>query len=175
MMLARRHERGRTLLEFAVAGAIFAVLVGMLLNRLQFYRHEAELAAVRQQVAVLNVALELRIAHLLVSSKKADIAALIDDNPIKLLNAPPKNYLGEYYSPDTGTLPKGSWVFDRRDKTLLYLLNNSESFSANSPNLLKFKVRSVRLPSNTAKRPDPAPVADNVVLYQLSEDSGQLP
>jgi general secretion pathway protein G len=51
----------------------------------------------------------------------------------------PPNYLGEYYSPDLSALRKGSWYFDRTDKSVNYLFSR-DTFSRGTSKLLKFKV-----------------------------------
>lgn len=159
--------RGFTLFELAIVAVIFVILAGVLLTRLQFYQHEAELAKVEQVAGILRVALQIKVGEYFVVNQKEAIDKLADQNPMDWLKSRPPNYLGEYYDPKLETLQKGNWFFDRNSKTLVYLLNNGKSFGTGQSNLLKFKVKLIRLPTNPAKLDGPPPVIKGVVLDQV--------
>jgi general secretion pathway protein G len=166
----RRHESGFTLYEFAVAAGVLAALVGLLLVRTLFYQDEAEQAAVRQVVSNLRLALTLRVNELSGQEGKRGLKLLLEENPLDWLAEKPRNYLGEYYSPELKEIPPGNWVFDRRDKCLIYLLSDHKSFSSGASNLLKFKVEFAQLPFvNGKSRNRPAEAASSVVLSQVNE------
>lgn len=166
----RRYPSGFTLYEFAVAAGVLAALVGLLLVRTLYYQDEAEQAAVRQVVSSLRIALALRANEVETKEGRRGLRRLLEENPLDWLAEKPRNYLGEYYSPELKEIPSGNWVFDRRDKCLIYLLSDHKSFSPSASNLLKFKVEFAQLPfANGKARNRPAEVANSVVLLEVNE------
>lgn len=137
----KEKSRGFTFFELAVSLVIMMILAAVLVNRLGVARQEADIAAAHKLVGILRAALQMRVSGLVVAHRTEEMAKFADENPMDWLVQKPKNYLGEYYSPETVTLPKGYWYFDRKDKTLVYLLNNEKTFAGSRPNLLKFKVK----------------------------------
>lgn len=146
MKTPTRRRRGFTLLEFAVTVLVAATVSAMLLNRFDFYREQAELAATRQLVGALRTALHARSAQLQAAGQADALRALAEDNPMNLLVQKPANYLGEFEAPDPEKIGRSGWVFDARDKSLIYLLPNAESFSFGTARLLRFKVEFLRAP-----------------------------
>jgi prepilin-type N-terminal cleavage/methylation domain-containing protein len=132
---------GFTLFELAVCLIVMGILSAVLYSRVVMYQQEADRAGAEKLVGILRAALNMRIAGAVVAHREHELLKIAEENPINWLVEKPKNYLGEYYSPEINTLPKGYWYFDRRDKTLVYLLNKGKSFAEGSPNLLKFKVK----------------------------------
>lgn len=166
--MRRWRQRGATRFEFAVAVAILAILAGVLLERLAFYQDRAELVAVQQVTANIRAALDVKVAQAQLPGRGVDLAQVTMQNPIALLDRKPANYLGEYFSPNNAELPSGNWYFDRRDKTLIYLLNNRESFGNAPAKLLKFKVKLLRLPTTVAK-PSGASENAGVTFEQVND------
>ena len=164
---SRRAAGAFTLIEFAISVAIIGVLAGMLLQRVKFYQEEAELAAVEQVVGTLRSALHLRMAQLHVHHSPVEMASLAEQNPMDWLSEKPRNYVGEFFAPPDQNVKNGNWYFDRREKCLVYLLNNGKIFFPDESNRMKFKVRLSRLPSNTAKPPGAPEMIDGVVLVQV--------
>jgi hypothetical protein len=164
-----RRQRGFSRFEFALAAALFATLVGLAANRLNQYQQQLESVAAEQLIASLRLALQFRVAHLSAAQRRYEVLTIADENPIGWLSEKPKNYLGEYYSPDNKKLTPGSWYFDRSDKTLVYLLTHQNSFAFGSSILLKFKVKSARLPMKPAQ-PDPSGTIDSVALVQVFDE-----
>lgn len=163
--------RGFSLFEMAVAVAVFAILAGVLANRLLFYQQQAEVVAAEQLVGTLRVALQLKSAQLFIGHRERELSGLVDENPIGWLSEKPKNYLGEYYSPDLRKLPEGNWFYDRADKTLIYLLDNSKNFASGPLKLLKFKVKLARLPANPAKPSGSPALIEGAVLEQILDQA----
>lgn len=161
-----RQQRGFSLFEFGVAAFVFAVLVGIGANRLNFYQEAAESVATEQLISTLRVALQLKVAHAMAAGQPGELLRVAGENPIGWLVHAPKNYLGEYYSPDNQKLKIGHWYFDRGEKTLVYLLSQRNSFAFRSSILLKFKVESARLPSIPAKQALAAEI-HNLALVQV--------
>jgi len=145
MKSAMAHRmRGFTLLEFAVTVLVAAALSMVILNRFDFYRDQAEMASARQMVGALRTALHTRAVQLQAAGRDQELQALAADNPMNWLLQKPANYLGEYYAPDPARIGRSGWVFDPRDKSLVYMLPNAESFTFGTARLLKFKVESIR-------------------------------
>jgi general secretion pathway protein G len=165
------RQRGFSKFEFALAAALFAVLVGVAANRLVAYQETLETVAAEQLITNLRGALALRMSQLTAAERRREIDAIADENPIGWLYEKPKNYLGEYYAPDNQKLAPGNWYFDRRDKTLVYLLIRRKSFAPHASILLKFKVESLRLPL-IPPNPVQSAVIANVALVQVIEPTG---
>ncbi|WP_426176284.1 pilus assembly FimT family protein [Massilia sp. TWR1-2-2] len=164
-----RRQRGVTLFEFAVVAAIFALLVGVGLNRLHIYQHHAEKLAAEQVVAAMRLALQMRVVQLYAQQRLGEPGAIADENPIGWLQRPPRNYLGELRSPDPRTLAPGNWYYDPGERKLIYLLLSiPDSFAPGPLILLIFKVESTRLPLDPALQAPSGRVA-NVALIQISD------
>jgi prepilin-type N-terminal cleavage/methylation domain-containing protein len=142
-------QGGFTLLEFALVVVLSSVVSAVVLNRFEFYREQAEMTSARQLVAALRTSLQVRSAQLASNGREQDLQQLAARNPIDLLAWKPANYLGEYYAPDPKQIGQPGWVFDPRDKSLVYLPQNTESFSFGTSRLLRFKVEFVRKNSNS--------------------------
>lgn len=133
------RSRGATRFEFAVCAVVMGLLAGVLLGRLIEWRVQSERTAAYHVVGALRTALAARAAHVGTSAGQDAVIALMRENPMNWLLRRPANYLGEYYSPDLASLRRGAWFFDRTDRTVNYVLS-SDTFSAGTSNLLKFKV-----------------------------------
>jgi prepilin-type N-terminal cleavage/methylation domain-containing protein len=140
----KKGQGGFTLLEFAVVLLVSSIVSAVALNRFEYYREQAEIAAARQVVASLRTSLNVRTAQLLSRGQEQELQKLAVGNPMNLLLWKPANYLGEYYAPDPKEIGRAGWVFDPRDKTLVYLPQNTESFSFSTSRLLRFKVEFIR-------------------------------
>lgn len=149
MRLRHKGQGGFTLLEFAAVMVVSSIVSAVALDRFEFYREQAEIAAARQVVAALRTSLQVRSTQLRSSGRDQELQGLAAENPIKLLAWKPANYLGEYYAPDAREIGAAGWVFDPRDKTLVYLPKNTESFSFSTSRLLRFKVEFLRTSNNS--------------------------
>jgi len=146
-MIRVKTARGFTLYEFAIVAAITAALSTVLLHRLDGYRRAAEDAAARQTVAALRTALQVEAAR-----HPDTLAALAGQNPMRLLARPPADYLGEFTLSETGRTEKSGWVFDPRDKTLVYLTSERERFASGKSELPRFKVEFTHTPADAGKQ-----------------------
>jgi len=146
-MIRFRRTRGFTLYEFAIVTAITAALSTVLLHRLDGYRRAAEDAAARQTVAALRTALQVEVAR-----HPDALATLAAQNPIRLLDRPPADYLGEFTLSEQGHVARNGWVFDPRDKILVYLRSERESFASGKSKLPTFKVEFTHTPADAGKQ-----------------------
>jgi general secretion pathway protein G len=134
------RQSGFTFFEFVVSMVILLVLTGVMLSRIAIYQAEAEKLEVEQLVETVRMALNMRISNPVVRRDRTELQKLADGNPLDLLQRKPPNYVGEYYSPELKKIPAGNWVFDRRDKCLIYLVKSTETSTFHASKFLKFKV-----------------------------------
>jgi prepilin-type N-terminal cleavage/methylation domain-containing protein len=136
------RTRGFTLIELLIVISIVAVLFGVALERLLRYQEMGERAALEQNVAAMNTALSMKFASYVVRGRPSAIENEVGKNPIGLLARSPENYLGELYSPDIKSLPRGSWYFDVASHDLVYLPNRRRYLSSGDgpPDALRFRV-----------------------------------
>ena len=125
-----KSSSGFTLLELLIVILVVGVLGGVLLGRVWFYQEQAEKGAMEQMAGTLRSALHLQIADRLLNGQR-NLTELTDDNPMDWLMQPPANYLGERFGAEPGSVAGGSWYFDLRDKTLVYVVTQAAHFSAN--------------------------------------------
>lgn len=137
-------KRAFTLYEFAIVVAITALLSTVLLHRLDSYRRAAEEVATRQTVAALRTALQAEVTRALAQGQADRLPALAQQNPMRLLARLPADYLGEFALSGQRNVARHGWVFDPRDKTLVYLRTERESFAAGKLKLPMFKVELTR-------------------------------
>lgn len=121
--------KGYSLFELTVVLCVVAVLGAVFLDRVRFYQEQAEQASVEQVVAALQTALTLQFASLMARGREAEAAALAAENPMNWLASRPVSYAGEVYDPKPGTLATGSWVFDRKSRDLIYVVDGSRFFT----------------------------------------------
>ena len=161
-------QRGASLLEFGVAVAVVGILATILLQRLFYYQGEAERVSIEHTVANVRSALEFKVAEGRLPGGSIDLTILAEQNPLNLLKNKPANYAGEFFKPTDSDIGKGNWCFDRYDKSLIYLLNNGNSFRDAQSKRLKFKVKLLRLPYSPAK-PSGAPELSGVAFEQVKD------
>ena len=163
-----QKQRGASLLEFALIVVIVGILTTVLLQRIWHYQGEANAAAMRTTVANLRTALEIKVAHGKLPGGTIDLTILAEQNPFDWLKDKPPNYAGAYFFPSDADIGEGNWVFDRSDKSVIYLLNISSGFLDAPTKRLKFKVKLLRLPHSPAK-PSGAPRPLGVAFEQVKD------
>jgi general secretion pathway protein G len=97
-------------------------------------------------VAALRLALQAEVAR-----HPDAVATLAGQNPIRLLARPPADYLGEFALSEQGHVARNGWVFDPRDKILVYLISERERFASGKSKLPTFKVELTRNPADAGK------------------------
>lgn len=140
-------QAGRSLLEFAVAAALLAVLAALLLQALLRYQEVAEKTAVEMTVMNMKSGLRYRIAELILAGRTKEIAGLAGSNPVGWLAHPPEGYLGETDAVDSPQAP-GTWRFETATRELVYRVNRGEGFTAHDGGAQEIRLRVVAEPGS---------------------------
>ena len=138
-------NRGFSLLELVIVIVIISVLLVLAVSRLLALQVDAERVTMETVAGTLRSAVGMKVAQSIVRSKVADLKAFEGSNPMDLLAEVPRNYLGEQDGVDPATLEDGNWYFDKRAKSLVYLVRNKGFFSGglSNPPRAGFAVRLV--------------------------------
>lgn len=139
----RDGQCGTTFVEFAVSIALIAIFVGVLLKRGLYYREYAEKTALEMTAKNIRTGLRYKVADLMLDNRMSEISALADENPLNWLAEKPPNYLGELEAAPI-VEPKGQWYFDRRNRELVYTVNNRRHFSPSSYRDFNIRYRLMR-------------------------------
>ncbi len=118
-----KRQAGLGKLEFAVVLVIFGILATLLLNRLVAIEHETEQLAVALTIRHIHVGLKLAIGERIMRGREAEIAALLEKNPLDFLGDTKEQVekVG-----DGGT---AQWHFDRAQRLLSYRPRQPEAFA----------------------------------------------
>lgn len=164
-----KRQGGFTLLELMVVACVVAVLATVLLNRVRFYQKMAEKTAVEQTVAVLQSALQLRVASLIVNNRLNEAADLAQQNPMLWLAQKPNNYAGEYFDQLPEGDVSGRWYFDLKERNLVYFVHSAAKGEDAALPQLRFKTNLLLAARSfpVAERPVSGKVIEGVVLEQI--------
>ena len=127
-ILDPRSSKGFTLIELVVVIIIIVVMIGIFLDRMQFYQEQAEKTVMETVAGAIQSALILQYGEIMTRGKPTDTAALAQDNPMNWLQKRPSNYSGEFYDPTPLAVAAGNWVFDLKSRELIYVLRNTNYF-----------------------------------------------
>src|SRR6185436_752920 len=127
----RDGQCGATFVEFVVAIALISIFVGVLMERALYYQEYAEKTAMEMTAKNIRTGLRYKVADLILDNRMAEISTLADENQLNVIPDKPPNYLGELDSAPM-VHPKGQWYFDRRNRELVYTVNNRRHFSPSS-------------------------------------------
>ncbi len=119
------RKNGFSLIELAVALAVLAGLLYFLLDRVLYMQEVAEKTEVEETVRSINYGLRLEAASRLARGAEAGRPPMEKENPVKWLQSPPRNYLGEYAKVPEGAKP-GFWYFHPGLRQLIYSPNRAE-------------------------------------------------
>lgn len=142
---ARPCNEGFSLLELVMVIVIISVLLVLAISRLLALMVDVERVTMETVAGTLRSAIGMKVAESIVKSKVSVLPAFEGSNPMALLAEMPRNYLGELDSADPAKLEDGNWYFDKRDKTLVYLVRNKGFFAGGQtdPPRARFAVRLV--------------------------------
>ena len=152
--VAKYWHAGASLVEFAVAATVLAVLASVFLLRLLDAQEYAEKIAMEATVENMRAGLRAQVGALLIADRTSEIVSLVADNPVQWLDDAPEGYLGEYPGqPSADT--SGTWYFDTAQGELVYTANLRRHFvpSSSSGYTVRLKVLPISY-SATAKSPN---------------------
>jgi len=145
MRRGERRQHGFSLLELAVVAVILSVLLGLLLERLNFYQEAAERARFEATLQGYKTALQIRIAELMLERREGEARMLEVENPTRWLSEKPTDYGGRYpEQPEPGI-----WYFDEASRELVYVANSARRLAVEPRNGLKqlrFRVKIIYQP-----------------------------
>lgn len=139
---SRSKQRGFTFLELVVVISIISILGVVALNYYYKLMVDVERTSMAHDLGVMRSAIGIQVAGHFVSGNMAGLNKLIDSNPMDLLAEKPNNYLGVISHYKLEEIEKGSWFYDNRSQTLIYLVRNQLYFETElaQPARARFKV-----------------------------------
>ena len=138
------RQAGISLFESIALVVVAGVLIIVLLQQLVHYQAMAKSAVMEMTVENMRSGLRLRVAELMIANRNAEMADLLQQNPVTWLDAPPANYLGQLQQPDRAKLPLDSWYFDLGQHELVYLFPTN-NMAWRSPAGAPVSVRSLHI------------------------------
>jgi prepilin-type N-terminal cleavage/methylation domain-containing protein len=125
-----RYTRGFTLIELVVVVIAIAILAGAVIERVLPLVARAQRIAFLQVQSDLRSALRLEAAERITRGESHTLGELAAVNPMTLLPAPPRNYVGTWPEDALGAVPGATWYFDERTGRLVYRVGGGARFEA---------------------------------------------
>ena len=135
------RQSGFTLFEIVVVILIIGVLVTFAIDRMLQLQIDAERVSVQQVVGVLNAAVNLQAAELVVSKGVDSIRSLANTNPMQYLQELPYNYIGLKNDSSAVNNPQGNWYFDPEQEVLVYTVKNTNYFETALPGTPRIRLK----------------------------------
>ncbi len=121
----REIARGFSLVELAISIVVLAGLLYFLLDRVLYMQEMGEKTEVEETIRSINYGLRLEAASRLARGADPSQMPLEKENPIKWLELPPRNYLGEY-AKVPAEAKAAYWYFHPVERQLVYKPNRAE-------------------------------------------------
>ena len=164
----RGNQCGASFVEFAVSTALIGIVVGALLERALYYQEYAEKIAMESTAENIRTGLRYKVADLMLANRMSEIPALADENPMVWLGERPPNYLGELESAPADEA-KGQWHFNKRNRELVYTVNNRRHFSPSLYRDFSVRYRPMRVSTGTVTERSPGSAGTWVSLVLMGE------
>lgn len=164
----RGDQCGASFVEFAVCMALMGIFVGVLLERALYYQEYAEKTAMESTAENIRTGLRYKVADLILANRVSEIQTLADENPMNWLAERPGNYLGELDSAPADE-PKGQWYFDKRNRELVYTVNNRRHFSPSTYRDFSVRYRAMRVSAGAVTDSSPNFAGTWVSLVLVAE------
>jgi type II secretory pathway pseudopilin PulG len=118
------RSSGLTTLEFAVVLAVFVVLAGALMVRLNSIQEEAERTEVSLTIRNIRVGIQLAIGERIMRGEEERISEVAQASPIDFLGHLPRDF-------NPGSFPEapGQWAYDPLRRELTYWPRLSGAFA----------------------------------------------
>jgi len=161
-------QRGFTFLELAVVITIISVLGFFALNYYYKLLVDVERTSMEHDLGVMRSAISLQVAGHYVAGNMAGLEKLAGSNPMDLLSEKPNNYLGVISHYKIEDIEKGSWFYDGKEQTLIYLVRNQLYFETElaAPARARFKIYPVY--SDRAKGGEETKYISGLTLQELA-------
>ena len=114
------RERITTWMEYGVAAAIIGVAAAVLLGAALYYQELGEKTEVELTLLNIRAGIRYQVADRMINGRMNELAALEGSNPVRWLERPPRNYVGERRAADLEEVDRGQWCFDPDRKELRY-------------------------------------------------------
>jgi hypothetical protein len=163
----RWRQDGASYLEIVVSMVLLAIFLIVFTEKAFYYQEYGEMTAMQMTVANMRTGLKYKIADLIMNNRLSEIPTLADENPMNWLAERPGNYLGEFDSPpQDGTA--GTWFYDKRNRELVYTVNNRRHFvpSVGQDFTVRYRAVRVEAPRDTSGQATHARVWVNLVQSQ---------
>ncbi len=131
-------QAGWTLIELVIVFLVISLLSVAAIDRFLYYQERAEKVTMEATLAAIKMGLQIRLAELIIANRQMAAAELEQENPMRWLDEPPANYVGEYRAP-----PKaGNWYFAAGTRQLVYVPNSTSYLQWGKPDSseLRFQV-----------------------------------
>ncbi len=133
--------RGGSVLETMLVLALIATLILVALDRFVTVRVEAERVAMEAVVQALRATVLEHVLHGRVTADRGQAINLQGENPMRWLDRPPPNYLGELAGPDPANIPGGQWYFDTHSHLLVYRVDHAAYFDTVLPGTARIRFK----------------------------------
>lgn len=125
-----RAQSGLTLIELMVCCLLALLLFIGYLRVTRHYQEEMEEISVRLTISRIQVGMALEWARRIgAGDSRRGTGELVGANPVRWLDEPPHNYLGELKAPKLDKLTPGRWLFDLSRKELVYIVDNGDNLT----------------------------------------------
>ena len=135
-------QRGINRLEFAVCVAVIGLAATVLLGAALYYEELGEKTEVDLTILNIRAGLRYQVADRMINGGMNELAALEGSNPVRWLERPPRNYVGQRRSADPEGIDGGQWCFDP-DRRELHYRPRLHSFLSPELSLLRWRVVAV--------------------------------
>ena len=126
-------QRRLTRLELAVYAGLIGIALAVFADRLLDTLEIAERAAMDVTVSRVNSAINIQLAADRFGGRLPRIAEALERNPFEVARMSPGNFLGEFDAPQLDGLERGTWIFDRSSRELIYLPKLHRGLEAAEP------------------------------------------
>jgi len=118
-MARLQRQAGLNQFEFSMVLVLLGLIWLAALNRLHGLQEIGEKTAVEMTLRNIQSGLRWEMSERIITGREASIAELAGSNPVRWLEKPPDEYLGEFSAAPAGFSP-GHWYFDTLHRELRY-------------------------------------------------------